>query len=292
MTIIDVKNLNVTYKGKKEQNEIVKNVSFKVKEGKCLCILGESGSGKSMTMKAIMGLLDNTFKTEGSAFLKDKDLMSMSKEELRKIRGKNMTMILQNPMTCFDSLYRIDYQINETFAEHTNWSKQEIDAKSIEVLEKMKIRSPKEVLKKYPHQLSGGMLQRIMIGISIALEPQILIADEPTTAIDSITQYEIMKEFKRLKDQGVTMIFITHDLGVASMIADEIIVMNKGRIVDCGTFEEIKTNPKDEYTKHLVRQKTKVMASYKKALGLNINKEIITTNSSDKNKVVGGISFD
>lgn len=285
MNIIDIKNLSVTYKGKKQENKIVKDVSFKVKEGKCLCILGESGSGKSMTMKAIMGLLDHNFKIEGSAFLKDKDLMLASKEELRQMRGKNMTMILQNPMVCFDSLYRIGYQLNETFEEHTNWSKKEIYNKSIEILEKMKIHSPEEVLRKYPHQLSGGMLQRIMIGISIALEPQILIADEPTTAIDSITQYEIMKEFKRLKDQGVTMVFITHDLGVASMIADEVIVMNKGRIVDRGTFEQIKTNPKDEYTKHLVSQKMKVMNAYKKALAKG-------TAIGQYGKVVGGVNFD
>ena len=290
MAIIDVQNLSVTFKGKKSASQIVKNVSFQVEKGECLCILGESGSGKSMTMKSIMGLLDHTFSVEGQASLEGQDLITASKEELRQMRGKNMTMILQNPMVCFDSLYRIDYQMNETFEEHTDWSKEEIHAKSIEILEKMQIRSPQEVLKKYPHQLSGGMLQRIMIGIAIALDPKILIADEPTTAIDSITQFEIMKEFERLKQQGVTMIFITHDLGVASMIADKIIVMNKGEIVDRGTFEEIKKNQKDEYTKHLVSQKMRVMEAYKKALGKDKNSEIAVTSTGDLE--IGGVTVD
>ena len=266
MNIIDVKNLGVVFKGRKKDSQIIDDISFSVKKGECLCILGESGSGKSMTMKAVMGLLDSNFKITGEAHLQEKNLLTASKEELRQMRGKNMTMILQNPMVCFDSLYRIDYQINETLQEHTDWSKEEIHKKSIEILEKMQIRQPQEVLKKYPHQLSGGMLQRIMIGIALVLNPQILVADEPTTAIDSITQYEIMKEFVKLKEEGVTMIFITHDLGIASLIADRVLVMNKGRIVDVGTFEEIKKNPKDEYTKQLVEQKTRVMNSYNKII--------------------------
>lgn len=266
MNIIDVKNLGVVFKGRKKDSQIIDDISFSVKKGECLCILGESGSGKSMTMKAVMGLLDSNFKITGEAHLQEKNLLTASKEELRQMRGKNMTMILQNPMVCFDSLYRIDYQINETLQEHTDWSKEEIHKKSIEILEKMQIRQPQEVLKKYPHQLSGGMLQRIMIGIALVLNPQILVADEPTTAIDSITQYEIMKEFIKLKEEGVTMIFITHDLGIASLIADRVLVMNKGRIVDVGTFEEIKKNPKDEYTKQLVEQKTRVMNSYNKII--------------------------
>ena len=266
-SILDIKNLNVVFKNKKNKTEIVKDVSFDVKKGECVCIVGESGSGKSMTMKAIMGLLDHSFEVNGEAFLGDHNLLTANKETLRKMRGKNMTMILQNPMVCFDSLYRIEYQMKETFAEHTDWSNEEIYQKSVETLEKMHIREPKEVLKKYPHQLSGGMLQRIMIGISLSLSPEILIADEPTTAIDSITQFEIMKEFVRLKEEGVTMIFITHDLSLASLISDKVIVMNKGKIVDRGTFEQIKENAQDEYTKALVNQKKAVMKAYNEKLG-------------------------
>lgn len=267
MALLEIQNLNVVFHGKKKDSEVVSDVSLSVEKGKCLCIVGESGSGKTMTMKAAMGLLDHNFTIKGSAHLYGVNLIKASKETLRKMRGKNMTMVMQNPMVCFDRLYRIESQMKETFQEHTDWNKSEIRAKSIEILEKMQIANPAEVLRKYPHQLSGGMLQRIMIGIAIAMNPDILIADEPTTAIDSITQYEIMKEFIRLKDMGITMIFITHDLGVASMIADDVIVMNKGRVVDKGTFDEIKNNPKDDYTKALVEQKLAVLRAFKANLG-------------------------
>ncbi len=267
MSVLEVKNLNVIFRGKKKHIEIVKDISFTVKKGECLCIVGESGSGKSMTMKAAMGLLDRNFLIKGKAYLGETDLLKAGKDTLRKMRGKNMTMILQNPMVCFDSLYRIEYQMHETFREHTDWTKAEIHKQSVAILEKMQIRNPEEVLKQYPHQLSGGMLQRIMIGIALALNPEILIADEPTTAIDSITQYEIMQEFQLLKEQGVTIIFITHDLGIASMISDKVIVMNRGEIVDQGTFEEIKTGAKDDYTKALVAQKVAVMKAYNEKLG-------------------------
>lgn len=267
MELLTVQDLHVTFHGKKKNSELVKGVSLSVEQGKCLCIVGESGSGKTMTMKAIMGLLDHNFSITGEAKLGDIDLLKASKEELREIRGKQMTMILQNPMVCFDSLYRVGYQMAETFASHTDWSKDEIRKQSIEVLSKMQMDEPEEVLKKYPHQLSGGMLQRIMIGIALALNPTILIADEPTTAIDSVTQHEIMKEFVRLKEAGVTMIFITHDLGVASMISDYVIVMNHGKIVDTGSFEHIKNNAQDEYTKQLVAQKKAVVEAFRKNLG-------------------------
>ncbi len=267
MAMFEIEKLNIVFHGKKKRSEIVSDVSLSVEKGTCLCIVGESGSGKTMTMKAAMGLLDHNFTIQGRATLNGVDLINASKETLRKMRGKNMTMVMQNPMVCFDRLYRIEAQMAETFQEHTDWSKAEIYRKSVEILEKMQIANPQEVLRKYPHQLSGGMLQRIMIGIAIAMNPKILVADEPTTAIDSITQYEIMKEFIRLKEMGITMIFITHDLGVASMIADNVVVMNKGQIVDCGTFDEIKNNPKDDYTKALVAQKLAVLKAFKANFG-------------------------
>ncbi len=267
MSILTAKDLCVTFKGKKKHTEIIKNISFNLEKGECLCIVGESGSGKTITMKSLMGLLDHNFLVQGEAHLGDINLLTASKEEMRQIRGKQMTMILQNPMVCFDRLYRIGYQMAETFAAHTTWSKAEIHAKSIEVLQTMQMPDAEEVLKKYPHQLSGGMLQRIMIGIALALNPDILIADEPTTAIDSVTQFEVMKEFVRLKEAGVTIIFITHDLGVASMISDRMLVMNQGCIVDSGTFEDIKENAKDEYTKQLVAQKKAVVEAFEKCLG-------------------------
>ncbi len=266
MSILQVENLHVTFRGKKKKSELVKDVSFSVGKGECLCIVGESGSGKTMTMKAMMGLLDHHFDITGTAMLEEIDLLHASRETLRTIRGKRMTMILQNPMVCFDSLYRIGYQMAETFSAHTDWSKKEIHQKSVEILEKMRLENPEEVLRKYPHQLSGGMLQRIMIGIALALSPDILIADEPTTAIDSVTQHEIMKEFLHLKEMGVTMIFITHDLGVASVISDRVLVMNQGSVVDAGTFDHIKHHATDRYTQQLVAQKQAVVAAFQRSL--------------------------
>lgn len=265
--ILEVKNLHVDYHYKKRIQPIIKGVDFEVYPGKCLGILGESGSGKSMSLKAVMGLLDKNFSVKGEALYQGQDLLKQSKEGLRSIRGKQMCMILQNPMTCFDPLYRIDSQMAETYAEHFQMGKEEMIQKSIQVLESMQIRNSGEVLKKYPHQLSGGMLQRIMIGLAMSMEPDILIADEPTTAIDAITQYEIMKEFIRIKEEAKTaMVFISHDLGVISQIADEVLVMNQGKVADRGSFHEIMEHAKDPYTRLLVEKKKAVMTRYRAAL--------------------------
>ncbi len=265
--ILKVENLNVTLTHRKTSKKLVEDVSFEVHLGECLGILGESGSGKSMTVKSVLGLLDKNFKISGNAVFDGQDLLAASKEELRKIRGSRITMVLQNPMTCFDPLYRIGKQMAETFATHTNWNAGEIRTHSLEILEQMRIRGGEEVLEKYPHQLSGGMLQRIMIGIAMALQPELLIADEPTTAIDAITQYEILEEFIRIKKQKNTaMLFITHDLGAISKVADRILVMNSGQVVDSGSFEHILTHAQDPYTRMLVEKRSAVMHRYRQIL--------------------------
>lgn len=266
MKVLDIQHLNVYYNGKNGRSHLIKDISFSVDKGKCLCILGESGSGKSLTMKALMGLLDTNFDIDGTANMNGRNLLTLSKEELRQIRGKDLTMVLQNPMVYFDSLYRIEEQMSETFRTHTNWSKKEVYEKSVHILKTMMINDAEEVLKKYPHQLSGGMLQRIMIAIALTLNPCVLIADEPTTAIDAITQFEIMKEFQKLKEHKTTMIFITHDLAIAHLIADEIIVMRQGKIVDSGTYFEIMENAKDAYTRLLIEKRIAVMDAYKAVL--------------------------
>ena len=265
--ILKVENLNVTLNHRRASKKLVENVSFEVRPGECLGILGESGSGKSMTVKSVLGLLDKNFQVSGSAIFDGQDLLKETKEELRRLRGSRITMVLQNPMTCFDPLYRIGNQMAETFATHTSWNVQEIRSRCLEILDQMRIRNGEEVLEKYPHQLSGGMLQRIMIGIAMALQPELLIADEPTTAIDAITQYEILEEFIRIKKQKNTaMLFITHDLGAISRVADRILVMNSGHVVDSGSFDHILKHADDPYTRMLVEKRSAVMHRYRQIL--------------------------
>lgn len=266
--VLKVEHLCVTLTNKVHKQKLVDNANFEVYPGECLGILGESGSGKSMTTKAILGLLDKQFSISGEAWFEEKDLLKVSKESLSRMRGKEITMVLQNPMTCFDPLYRIGNQMAETFATHTNSSAKEIKEHSLDILRQMHIRNPEEAIEKYPHQLSGGMLQRIMIGLAVALKPKLLIADEPTTAIDAITQHEILDAFLEIKQQYQTaMIFISHDLGAISRVADRIVVMNQGVIVDQGDFHHILHHAQDSYTRLLIEKRTAVMERYQKVLG-------------------------
>ena len=265
--VFELNHLQVSLRGKKRNTDLVKGVSFSVKQGECLGILGESGSGKSMSIKAAMGLLDKNFVVSGSAKFQGDELVGKNAEQLRRLRGGQVGIVLQNPMTCFDPLYRIGNQIAETFAAHQKWDAGEIKERSIEMLDKVQIRNPEEALEKYPHQLSGGMLQRIMIGIAMSMEPSLLIADEPTTAIDAITQFDILNEFAVIKQKHKTaMIFISHDLNAVSQIADKIVVLNQGTVVDQGDFHHIIHHAADPYTRRLIEKRTDVMRKYRQAL--------------------------
>lgn len=265
--VLELNHLQVSLHSRKQNHELVKGVTFSVMPGECLGILGESGSGKSMSMKAAMGLLDKNFLISGSAKFLGEELTGKNSEELRKLRGGKIGMVLQNPMTCFDPLYRIGSQIAETFMAHNKWGEKEIRERSIDMLNKVQIRNSEEVLEKYPHQLSGGMLQRIMIGIATSMMPSLLIADEPTTAIDAITQFEILNEFVNIKkNHKVAMIFISHDLNAISRVADKIVVLNQGTVVDQGDFQHIMHHATDPYTRLLIEKRTDVMKRYKLAL--------------------------
>ena len=258
---------NVVVKDPRSNEVIVHGSSFVVSKNKCLSIVGESGSGKSMTTKAILGLTNPWLKISGSAKYKGKNLIGLKQSELRKIRGKNICMIPQDAMTSFDPLYTIGYQMIETFVENLGISKEESKKLAIESLDKMLINNPEEVIKKYPHQLSGGMLQRCMIAIAIAMKPDIIIADEPTTALDSINQREVVEEFKRLRDvTGTSLIFISHDLGVVQSLADDILVMKNGECVEYGTAKKIFENPQHEYTKYLIDTRVSLTESFIKAM--------------------------
>nr|WP_308692279.1 ABC transporter ATP-binding protein [uncultured Terrisporobacter sp.] len=258
---------NVVVNDPRSNEVIVHGSSFIVRKNTCLSIVGESGSGKSITTKAILGLTNPWLKISGTAKYKGKNLIGLKQSELRKIRGKNICMIPQDAMTSFDPLYTIGYQMIETFVENLGISKEESKKLAIESLDKMLINNPEEVIKKYPHQLSGGMLQRCMIAIAIAMKPDIIIADEPTTALDSINQREVVEEFKRLRDvTGTSLIFISHDLGVVQSLADDILVMKNGECVEYGTAKKIFENPQHEYTKYLIDTRVSLTESFIKAM--------------------------
>ncbi len=255
--ILSVKNLSVSNKEK----IIIENISFDLKKNSCLGILGESGSGKSITCKAIMGLLDDNFKVNGEIqFNGDKLENSNSKN----IIGKEICMIIQNPMTAFNPLFNIENQLVETILTHKNTSK--VDAINIilDSFEKMNLRDGNSLLKKFPHELSGGMLQRIMIALTISLEPSIIIADEPTTAIDVVNQIEIIKELKKIRNiLKSSIIFVSHDLSILNQISDEIIVMNQGKIIEKGLFKDIMSNPREISTKELIDTRFKLINRFK-----------------------------
>ena len=261
--LLEVKNLQI--KLKQNEKKIIKNSNFSMKKNTCLGILGESGSGKSITCKSLLNILNKNFDVSGEIIFEGKNLLKLSQTEMREIRGKDICMIVQNPMTSFDPLYTMENQMTETFCEHLKISRKEAVSLAMEVLEKMKLKDIPDILKKYPHELSGGMLQRIMIAIAIALKPRLIIADEPTTAIDSLNQKDIIEEFKILKNElNVSLLFVTHDLGVLSVLADNLIIMQNGEIVEKGRTEEIMSNPKHEHTKFLIETRRALMDRFKK----------------------------
>lgn len=265
MSLLEVKKLSV--EDVKTNEVIVSNVSFKLNPNTCLGIVGESGSGKSMTARAILGLTNPWLKVTGSVEFDNIDLLKAKDDTIRKIRGSRICMILQDAMSAFDPLYTIGYQMIETLCENKNISKQEAERLSVEALDKMCINEPEQVIKKYSHQLSGGMLQRCMIALAMAMEPGIIIADEPTTALDSINQREVVEEFKRLREiTGTAIIFISHDLGVVQHLAQDILVMKNGKCVEYGKANKVFRNPEHEYTKYLIHTRLELTDSFRKAM--------------------------
>ncbi|WP_416147596.1 staphylopine uptake ABC transporter ATP-binding protein CntD [Salipaludibacillus sp. HK11] len=249
--ILEVENLKVWdgHSGKK----IIRDSSFRLTAGSCLAIVGESGSGKSVTCRAIMRLNSPSLQQSGEIIFKGEKLNYLSTNEMRKKRGRNLCMILQNGMSAFDPSCVVGVHLRETLAEHFQWSKKEIEVKMTSAMQSVMLKSPLEIMNKYPHQLSGGMLQRIMIALAIVLEPDIIIADEPTSSLDTISQFEVVEQFINLREKmGCTMIFISHDLGVVRKIADDVLVMKDGEIMERGNTEKIFSGAEHEYTKYLV----------------------------------------
>jgi len=245
MALLEVKNLHTYFSTKRGTVKAVNDVDYQVDEGKTLGIVGESGSGKSVSAMSILQLIDsNGWIDSGEIIFEGKDLTKMSIQEMNKIRGNKISVIFQEPMTSLNPVFTIERQVAETFIIHQGMSKAEAKKQAVEILRDVKIPNPEVVVKQYPHQLSGGMRQRVMIAMALACRPKLLIADEPTTALDVTIQAQILKLMNDLKkDFGTSILFITHDLGVINQMADEVAVMYCGQVVERSPRKTIFSNP-------------------------------------------------
>lgn len=232
--LLEVDDLHTFFKTKKGIVKAVNGVSYRVEAGKTLGIVGESGSGKSVSAMSILKLLDgNGYIESGTVTFKGRNLAECTINDMYQIRGNEISVIFQEPMTSLNPVYTIEKQLNEVYLTHQKLTKKEASAKSLEMLKAVKIPNPEAVMKQYPHQLSGGMRQRVMIAMALACEPSLLIADEPTTALDVTIQAQILKLMNELrKEKGTSILFITHDLGVINQMADEVAVMYCGQVVE------------------------------------------------------------
>ncbi|TQR17307.1 ABC transporter ATP-binding protein [Psychrobacillus soli] len=253
--VLQVNNLKISFRTYGGEVEAVRGVDFDLYKGETLAIVGESGCGKSVTSNAIMGLIPQPpgIIKNGSILFKEKDLTKLSKTQLRKIQGVDISMIFQDPMTALNPTLTIGEQLTEGLRTHKKIGKKEAKEKAIDMLKLVGIPNPEERLKQFPHQFSGGMRQRIVIAIALICEPQVLIADEPTTALDVTIQAQILELFEEIQlKKGISIILITHDLGVVAKIADRIAVMYAGKIVEIGDKREIFYTPEHPYTKGLL----------------------------------------
>ncbi|MBW5251455.1 ABC transporter ATP-binding protein [Streptomyces poriferorum] len=254
--LLEVRDLHVEFHTRDGVAKAVNGVNYSVAEGETLAVLGESGSGKSVTAQAIMGILDMPpGKISGGEILfKDRDLLKLKKEERRKIRGQEMAMIFQDALSSLNPVLTVGQQLGEMFVVHRGMSRKDAKAKAVELMDRVRIPAAKERVGNYPHQFSGGMRQRIMIAMALALEPSLIIADEPTTALDVTVQAQVMDLLAELqRELNMGLILITHDLGVVADVADKIAVMYAGRIVETSPVHDIYKAPAHPYTKGLLR---------------------------------------
>ena len=253
-SLLSVKDLQVQFQTKKGINTAVDGISFSIGKGEILGIVGESGCGKSVTSMSILRLLGTNAKiSQGSIKLGDKELLSLSEDEMCKIRGNEIAMIFQDPMTALNPIMTIGDQLIEPLVIHQGYKKKDAWKEAIEVLKKVGIAAPEKRMKEYPHQLSGGMRQRIMIAMAVSCAPKLLIADEPTTALDVTIQAQILELMLELREKMDTAIMlITHDMGVVAETADNILVLYAGKVVEYGSVKDIFNDPKHPYTQGLL----------------------------------------
>ncbi|MFA6142899.1 MAG: ABC transporter ATP-binding protein [Candidatus Omnitrophota bacterium] len=250
MNILQVENLKTFFYAEGGINKAVNDISFKIKDNTVFGIVGESGSGKTLTALSILKLLPYPAKIMGGQVLLDgNEILSMSDDELRAIRGSKISMVFQEPSGVFNPVFTIGYQITESIFAHQNLSAKEAKELSLEYLDMVRIPDPKKVFDDYPHQLSGGTKQRVGIAMALVNKPELLILDEPTTALDVTIQAQVLDLLKEIiEDKKLSILFISHDFGVISKMCDEVAVMYKGKIAEMGSAHNIITNPKEEYT--------------------------------------------
>jgi peptide/nickel transport system ATP-binding protein len=252
--VLSVRDVTIALPAGADREHAVEHISFDVNAGEILCLLGESGSGKSVISFSVMGLLpDNVRVASGEIRLGDVNLLSLTPTQLREIRGDDVAMIFQEPMTALNPVMTCGDQLDELLAEHTELSMSERKAKTLAMFEAVKLPEPERIFSSYPHQLSGGQRQRIMIAMALILEPKLLIADEPTTALDVTTQAEVLTLIKTLqRERGTAVLFITHDMGVVAEIADRVVVLQHGKQVEAGTKNQVLREPREAYTQMLI----------------------------------------
>ncbi|MBP2019045.1 oligopeptide transport system ATP-binding protein [Symbiobacterium terraclitae] len=253
-TLLSIEGLQTKFKTYAGEVHAVRDVNLTVREGECLAIVGESGSGKSVTMLSVMRLLAKNARIEGKAIFGGVDLLSLPEREMRKIRGRDIAMVFQDPMTGLNPTLTVGLQLREGMMQHLGLTRAEADKRAIELLNLVGVPAPERRLRQYPHEFSGGMRQRVMIAIALACNPRLIIADEPTTALDVTIQAQILDLLKRLKKEfNASIIMITHNLGVVAGMADRVAVMYGGRVAEVGTVNEIFEQPKHPYTWALLR---------------------------------------
>jgi peptide/nickel transport system ATP-binding protein len=251
--MLRVEDLTVRFRRRGTDVAAVNGASFSLRRGETLTILGESGSGKSVSLKALMGLLPDYAETQGKVWLNGKEILGLPAPALAKLRGGAISMIFQEPMAALDPVYTIGEQIAETIVQHEGVDSRTAMRRALGLLEQVKIPSPERRLKNFPHEMSGGMRQRAMIALALACSPSVLLADEPTTALDVTVQIQILLLLRQLQQElGMAIVFVTHDVGAAAEISDRIAVMYAGRFIESGTTHEIMRNPQHPYTQGLL----------------------------------------